>query len=59
MKKLDMKKKVDTVGGVGWKWKCNNTGWVSAWHFTYSGALKLATTHETKYSGHTTSVFPV
>jgi len=59
MKKIDMQKKVETVGGFGWKWKCHTENWTSAWHLTYSGALKLATSHEQKYKGHNTSVFAV
>lgn len=59
MKKLDMQKKVNTVGGLGYKWKCLNTGWESAWHLTYSGASKYAYAHEIKYPGHNTAIYPV
>ena len=59
MKKLDMQKKVNTIGGFGYKWTCLNTGWVSSWHLTYSGASKYAMAHQAKYNGHVASVFAV
>lgn len=59
MKKLSEEKKMAVVGGLGWRWKCLNTGWESGWHLTYSGTLKLATSHEIKYPGHKTVVYAV
>ena len=59
MKKLSNERKTEVVGGLGWQWKCLTTGWESGWHLTYSGALKLATSHEQKYPGHKTTVFAV
>lgn len=59
MKKLDMKQKSTTVGGVGFKWMCVNENWTSAWHFTYNGAAKYAYAHEVKKPTHETRVFSV
>jgi hypothetical protein len=59
MKKLNMEQKSTTIGGLGYKWKCKTTGFVSKWHLTNSGASKLAIAHQEKYPGHKTTVFAV